>query len=229
MLVQQYVEIRHKDAVNWLAWLKSVRPSEAAFWSGTPQKFRNMFKLTCAALGIESLKLSPASLRAGCATWLVDGVEINRIRFLGRWSHLRSLEHYIQVARAQQITLEIPRAAAEKLRDFVSRFSFMIHLPAFLSQNVPAEHLLPVPYLTPLDPSHVITSIRSWGRGLEAIQEAHRGSRSPERGEIPRSLLERPQKSSQVLQARSSLQPVRKENDERASFRNSFQRRRQAE
>lgn len=44
MGVQQCVEVRHPDAVNWLAWLKSVRSPEAAFWSGGPNKFRSMFK-----------------------------------------------------------------------------------------------------------------------------------------------------------------------------------------
>eukprot|EP00438_Fugacium_kawagutii_P015492 Skav232953 [mRNA] locus=scaffold1860:174681:176460:+ [translate_table: standard] len=60
---QQYVEIRHPDAVNWLAWLKNVRSPEAAFWSGNANKFRSMFKKVCSSLGIQSLRLSPASLR----------------------------------------------------------------------------------------------------------------------------------------------------------------------
>ena len=103
--IQQYVEIRHPDAANWLACLKSERQPEAALWNSTPHRFRSMFKSVCRSLNIESLRLSPASLRAGGATWLVDqGIEVSRVRFLGRWAHMRSLEHYIQVARAQSPT-----------------------------------------------------------------------------------------------------------------------------
>lgn len=98
---QQYVELRHPDVVNWLAWLKSrAKGQEAALWPSSAAKFRVMFKHVCSALQLNSLKLAPASLRAGGATWLVDeGVEISRIRFMGRWAHMRSLEHYIQVDR----------------------------------------------------------------------------------------------------------------------------------
>lgn len=35
MGAQQYVEIRHPVAVNWLAWLKSVRRPDAALWPGS--------------------------------------------------------------------------------------------------------------------------------------------------------------------------------------------------
>lgn len=80
---QQYVEIRHPDAIAWLSWLKcqSAKP-DSLLWQSTATKFRVMFKHLCNALRLGSLKLSPASLRAGGATWLVDeGFEISRIRF----------------------------------------------------------------------------------------------------------------------------------------------------
>ena len=101
----QFTELRHPDAVNWLCWLKMRAPQEHAVrWPGTAAKFRHMFKTVCSAMKIRELRLSPASLRAGGATLLVDqGMEINRVRLLGRWAHLRSLEHYVQIARAEQI------------------------------------------------------------------------------------------------------------------------------
>eukprot|EP00438_Fugacium_kawagutii_P014675 Skav232096 [mRNA] locus=scaffold2353:89080:90360:+ [translate_table: standard] len=220
MGVQQYVEVRHPDAVNWLAWLKSVRPPESAIWIGSPHKFRSMFRKVCYALGIAKLRLSPASLRAGGATRLVDeGFEISRIRFWGRWSHLRSLEHYVQVARAQQITLDIPDSTAQKLREFISRFSFLVHLPTFLSSSIPCGNLLTVEHLLNPDPSHVIAAARAWGRRSEAIQESHHSSWTTEGSKIHRSELGRFEKGGKKLSPRRSIQPVRKEDGQRESTR----------
>lgn len=170
---QQYVEIRHPDAVNWLSWLKNVRNNDAALWNSTPNKFRVMFRRVCKDLKLHSLHLSPASLRAGGATWLVDeGVEISRVRFLGRWSHLRSLEHYIQVARAQQITLSLSSVIALQLKEFLARFHFLVHLPAFLAERVPAESLLIVPPLDDFPASHAIIRARAWGRLSQAVPQS---------------------------------------------------------
>ena len=62
---QQFAEIYHPDAVNWLAWLVSKTKPTSSLWPSTPNRFRVMFRQTCARLGLEGLKLSPASLRAG--------------------------------------------------------------------------------------------------------------------------------------------------------------------
>lgn len=201
MGVQQYVEIRHPDAINWLSWLKNERPTNAALWDSTANRFRNMFRKICQELGIHSLHLSPASLRAGGATWLVDeGTEIGKVRFLGRWANLRSLEHYIQVARAQQISLLLPQATAHRLKRFLSRYHFLVHLPIFLAEAVPAENLLVVDPGRPFESSHAVAATRAWSRS-QAVQKGDRQCWTAERSSLHRRVLGRSSKGSQELQA----------------------------
>ena len=215
MGIQQYVEIRHPDAANWLAWLKSERQPEAALWNSTPHRFRSMFKSVCRSLNIESLRLSPASLRAGGATWLVDqGIEVSRVRFLGRWAHMRSLEHYLQIARAQQITLSIAPTIALQLKKFLMRFHFLVHLPAFLADQVPEENLLRTEFSAIPSPSHAIARARTWGRLAEAASQGGSQCGTLERCPVSRSQLGGPTKGSQVLQTRSQVLPICEEDDE---------------
>ena len=171
MGVQQYVEIRHPDAVNWLGWLTTrSSKSGAVLWPASAPKFRRMFKAVCDSLGIGNLKLSPASLRAGGATWLVDeGTEINRVRFLGRWAHLRSLEHYIQVARAEQIALTISPDASARLKALLARFSFLLVLPQFFASRIPKEHIVTSEVCEPTSIEDVVRAVRDWGRLAKTV------------------------------------------------------------
>ncbi|CAL1130725.1 unnamed protein product [Cladocopium goreaui] len=142
VMLEQFTVVHHPDAINWLSWLTltSVK-TRKALWPSSPNKFRVMFKELCEKLGINGMKLSPASLRAGGATWMMDeGMEISKIRFLGRWSNLRSLEHYLQVARAQQIALTLEPEAVRRLRSLLLKFSFMLTLPEHFAALVPKEH-----------------------------------------------------------------------------------------
>ena len=117
--------------MNWLAWLVGrLHSPEDALWKSGPNKYQSMFRILSAKLNLESLKLSPASLRAGGATFLIDqGVEGNRIRFIGRWANRRSLEHYIQVARVQQISLSILEQLADRLAKLQLKTSKRGELP----------------------------------------------------------------------------------------------------
>lgn len=183
---QQYVEIRHPDAINWLSWLKCQAPKpESTLWPSTATKFRVLFKHICSSLQLETLRLSPASLRAGGATWLVDeGVEISRIRFLGRWAHMRSLEHYIQVARAQQIALTIQPQVASRLRAFLTKFFFLLNLPQFLAAQVPEVHLLASVEISTFGALDAIPASRRWGRAAQAISEDRSFSGTAQRSTI---------------------------------------------
>ena len=171
MGAQQYVEVRHPDAINWLSWLKTQRgKDEQALWPSTAHTFRKMFKKLCHSLRLERLRFSPASLRAGGATWMVDsGFEINRIRFWGRWANLRSLEHYIQVARAQQISLDLPPATVQCLKRLLMKYGFMLSLPEFFAAQVASEHLVASIVFTPKNSEDVVSAIRRWGELAKTV------------------------------------------------------------
>ena len=71
MRVQQFIEVRHPDAINWLSWLKATHLDDRPFWQSTSNRFRHMFKQICGTLQISQLQLSPASLRAGACRWRI--------------------------------------------------------------------------------------------------------------------------------------------------------------
>lgn len=188
---QQFCEVHHPDAINWLAWIVHRRAKkDSALWPSTPSRFRVMFKTVCQKMMIQNMRLSPASLRAGGATWMLDeGFEVSRIRFQGRWTNLRSLEHYLQVARAQQLSLTIPGYVATQLKRLLLKHSYMLSLPEFFSAQVPAEHLV---HCEPCELScieHVVVGVRRWGRLAEAVSENYHHGRSSERGSLLRHRL----------------------------------------
>lgn len=170
---QQFSELRHPDAINWLGWVvRSMSEKKAQLWPSSPNKFRIMFKSVCKKLMITSMKLSPASLRAGGATWMLDeGIEVSRIRFQGRWANLRSLEHYLQVARAQQLALDITPRIVDHLKSLLMKSSYMLSLPKFFTAQVPSEHLVTSVTFELSQRDHVVRGVREWGRLAKAVQE----------------------------------------------------------
>lgn len=201
---QQFCEVHHPDAINWLAWIVHTRAKkERALRPSTPARFRIMFKTVCEKMMVQNMKLSPASLRAGGATWMLDeGYEVSRIRFQGRWTNLRSLEHYLQVARAQQLSLTIPDHVALQLRKLLLKHSYMLSLPEFFSAQVPAEHLVLCEPCELVGVDHVVAGIRRWGRLAKAVQENSDPRRKPERSEIFRHRLGGHQALRKELQSR---------------------------
>ncbi len=70
---------------------------------GGTSAFRRLFSLTIKALGLESLRLTPASLRAGGATSrFATGMQLGQLKWWGRWAGLHALEHYVQESQQLQ-------------------------------------------------------------------------------------------------------------------------------
>lgn len=212
MGLQQFAEVRHPDAINWLSWLVEKRHAPRdRLWKGNPTKFRVMFRRLTKQLQIESLQLSPASLRAGGATWMLDErVEVSRIRFSGRWANLRSLEHYLQVARAQQIAITLPQNVAEHVKQVLVHYGFMLCLPHFLMAQVSAEHLVPTRNVEFSYTFGIAEGVRAWGRASETIQEGNNSWGPTPRSKIPGRGLGRFAESSTAVQDGPKVQPVRK-------------------
>lgn len=183
---QQFAEIRHPDTVNWTIWMVRTRASPARkLWPGTAASFRSAFTSICRRLELDKLRLSPASLRAGGATLLLDQkIEVSRIRFLGRWSNLRSLEHYLQVARAQQIAIELSPRITMNLKQKICAHFFMLSLPQFLAEKIDSEELVATHRCEPRQTSDVVSCIRAWGVSSEALPQSDSLRGSPFRGQI---------------------------------------------
>lgn len=203
---QQFATIRNWDTINWLSWIVNcLRNPNQKLWCSSPQKFKKMFLEVCTRLQIGSYRFSPASLRAGGATWRVDlqGEDIAKLRFDGRWTNLRSLEHYLQVARAQQLMLDIPQSTSQGIIQFMRDHLFMLCLPQALRLKVPQNHLLSSLRLCHCDGHNVGRVCNCWGnnrRPEEAVSQDSDCRRLVERSQIPRRERRGSSKSSQILQ-----------------------------
>ena len=181
---QQYATV---SVTSWLVWLvKKSENSDSFLWNYSQQKFRSIFKEVCQRLRLGHCKFSPASLRAGGANWHIDnrGPEVARLRFEGRWSNLRSLEHYVQTARSQQLLLQIPDETSKRISIFIQRFSLLLSLPQFLALKLPPQNLVnPLRCKSTNHAADVARACRLWGKRAgfeETLQEEGDRGRKPE-------------------------------------------------
>jgi hypothetical protein len=128
----QFAVVRSKSATDWLSWLVKDLGRDDFLWSGSPQLFRRLFKQLTNSLQLQTLELVPASLRAGGATYcFLQGVEVSRLRFWGRWSSEKSLEHYVQEAMAAQLSMTLGDDAAQLIHDLLTAGSFLERVPTW--------------------------------------------------------------------------------------------------
>lgn len=112
----QFVSLKNPNTISWLECFV-VEGSQDPFWPASRYVFVKMFKQLVQDLGVTSCQFTPASLRPGGAThYFNQGIGIASLRFLGRWTAERSLEHYIQHAMSTQILNRLPPAAISRLR-----------------------------------------------------------------------------------------------------------------
>lgn len=113
---EQFVTLKNPNVICGLRHLLSS-DVEKNFWPSKPRRFSVLFKQVVNELGLDSLKLTPGSLRPGGATMFFGrGVNIASLRFMGRWTAERSLEHYIQQAMATQIVNRLPSQTIRRLK-----------------------------------------------------------------------------------------------------------------
>lgn len=92
-------------------------------------------------LGVKACNFTPASLRPGGATmYFSRGVQISTLRFMGRWTAEKSLEHYIQLAMATQIMNKLDETAVSRLQKLAP-----LCLAQVLTTDVVIRELRPLP------------------------------------------------------------------------------------
>jgi len=128
----QHVLVSDPAAVQWISWLVAGLKDQDPLFTITGPVLRRRFAELCKFGHFEGFKLTPASLRAGGATHLyIAGVPIDRLRFMGRWRVLSSLEHYVQEAAAVMCLQKLPQGArniAALVSDFWAIFAFPPHV-----------------------------------------------------------------------------------------------------
>ena len=127
----QFAVCRSGNASSWLAWLcEGLHPAER-LWPTTGKDFRKMFRILIDYLGLTELGFSPASLRAGGATYLfMHGVDPPRLKFYGRWSSERTLAHYLQESVTYQLAHNAPARAQQLVALALSLGSEFLSPPA---------------------------------------------------------------------------------------------------
>lgn len=163
---RQFTTISHLPTCEWIAWLRSsVRTDDERLWPASPIEFRRLFRSCCRQLHLKEGRYSPASLRAGGATFLFDQIhDVNRLRFLGRWANTQSLEHYIQSAKANMQLEQLKKRAVKRISALLTNGGFLLQLPPRLLKCLPEEHRLDVPSFAVNGP--LWRACRNWG-GVE--------------------------------------------------------------
>ncbi len=138
----QFVTLLNPSCIAWIRDSLKVAPCDQPLWGKKAARFSRLFKQLTRELGVEDCRFTPASLRPGGATMFFgQGVPINMLRFLGRWTVERSLEHYIQEAMATQILNKLSDKAISRLKKLGPWcLQFVLHS----SQSIrltPARHL----------------------------------------------------------------------------------------
>lgn len=106
----QWVQMHDPHVTALLAAVVKSTPGgdQARLFPVSADRYRRLFKQTCAALGLSSTYV-PHSLRHGGATrWHLLGHSIEDILMRGRWASTKSARRYVQAGRAMLLTTHVP-------------------------------------------------------------------------------------------------------------------------
>lgn len=118
----QVSRIDDSVSVKWLAWLVTDLDPDLKLFPSSLCTFRSLYRELCVDLEITHLGLTPASMRPGGATDLfIGGVETSRLRVLGRWRTLESLDHYVQIAASALAVIRVPAEVLIQLKRIVAQ------------------------------------------------------------------------------------------------------------
>lgn len=142
---QQFVTLGNPSAIEWLRLL-CCESSEEKLWPSKPHRFVRLFKQLLKELQVDCYGFVPASLRPGGATMLYGcGIPNSTLRFIGRWTVEKSLEHYIQQATATQILNRLSEKSIRRLSSVAAACLVLVPAPkcrgnlAFLSQDISSD------------------------------------------------------------------------------------------
>ena len=120
----RHATVRDESCVHYVRWYCPGLPGETKLWiAGSKQAFSLLYEKLRVHAGLGRVHLTPGCLRPGGATWLYAcGVEVARLKFLGRWSSERSLNCYIQVAFGKYCWSSLPSEDLARVENLVNSF-----------------------------------------------------------------------------------------------------------
>ena len=134
---EQFVVLTHPCACMWLTYFAGLRRPHECLWLASAQEVRSRFHSVCRCLGLLHCRLTPASLRAGGASYFyLSGMPISSLKFMGRWTSEATLAHYIQFATAQQVLLRLSDRTSRNLRLLLLQGFFLLEPSAVVKQTL---------------------------------------------------------------------------------------------
>jgi hypothetical protein len=129
---QQFAVTDCKELILWLEWFVVGLVPEAVLFPGGAPKFNKLFRQLCDSLHLGKHNLTLGCLRPGTATALFSqGHTADRIRFMGRWANLSTLEHYIQEGMSISVGMSLSRKAMRKLKRLKELLPVLASAPPF--------------------------------------------------------------------------------------------------
>ena len=123
--------INNRVAIRWAARAAKRHLLSDPVMPGGRQKFTRLLQWSLELLGIPKNTFTCAGFRAGGATaYFVQGMELARLRVLGRWRNLLTLDHYIQEASAAVSEHKLGEQKLRELQAFVSAAGFLRRPPS---------------------------------------------------------------------------------------------------
>ena len=153
----QFTIIRDVPTIEWLRWVAADVEPCLKLWPSSAQKSAAMLKTMLSRVHVP-LNITIGSLRPGGTTYyFVEGWEVSRIKFLGRWANEASLGHYIQEAMSSLVWSAIDQRIVHQLNLYVINNKFAWSKPI----KIPAS------FFTAL----VASRVKQW-KGLMAYRLA---------------------------------------------------------
>ena len=110
------------------------KTSEHKLWPLSLAEFRRYFRVCCSKLQLPKGLFTPASLRSGGATHLfLQQVPIDRIRLMGRWTSLTSLEVYVQESMSRLVVQQLTGPAKQTVKSLAVDGAFLWPAPPAIS------------------------------------------------------------------------------------------------
>ena len=118
--------IKDAGTLEWLLWYTTQMMDTQSLWPYSDRRFALCMQACLKFLGLNGLSLTPASLRAGGATEMLEsGVPVQNIKFAGSWASDRSLACYLQEAEAAATLLSLTPTQVSRLERALDSLSFL--------------------------------------------------------------------------------------------------------
>ena len=121
MGMNQFATISDPGTVVWLGWLIQGLPADANIWPSSTATFGQLFRWVLGVAGLSHLPVTPGCLRPGGTTfYYLEGRDIARLQFMGRWASASSLSSYVQESMAHMVWISLEPAARSRIAEAVS-------------------------------------------------------------------------------------------------------------